>query len=216
MEGSVEAYIKSARAKGVDDQEITQELSKAGCTHDAIQEALFRGNANNLPPPPPPASTNHIETMWDSFENILMFISLYVLSTSLTLLLHIFVDKWLPNVSDTSRSYYRYGSDFSSIQIRIYSAALLVSFPLFAFFFSDVTHRTLKFPYMKLLRSRRILTYITLTITFLVVLSNIIGLIYGLLGGNVSLNFLIKFFITIIIYGVIFAYFLIQVRGDKK
>src|SRR3989344_1672000 len=73
-----------------------------------------------------PSST----TMWDAFEHVLMFISLYVLSTSIALTLYFFADKWFPGV--TNESYYRSPglNDLQSNLLRGYLAALIVSFPL--------------------------------------------------------------------------------------
>ncbi len=178
-------------------------------------------NASQVSTPAGVASTQPIvktssTTMWDAFEHILMFISLYVMATSIALTLYFFADKWFPGV--TAESYYRSSSwnDLKLNLLRGYLAALIVSFPLFAYFFLHITKRTMLNPAMRSIKSRKTLIYITLIVAFIIMLVNIVSTVYNLLSGNITLNFVLHLLITLSVTGVIFVYYLYQVREDRK
>lgn len=152
-------------------------------------------------------------SMWDAFEHILLFISLYVFVTSLALLIHYLVDKWVPRFPGSR--YLSYSSVGNTV-LRGYLSAILVSYPLFVFFFLRITKRTFKNPELRKIKPRKTLIYLTLIITFIVSLINIISIVYSFLGGNVTGNFLAHFFVTFLISGIIFAYYLFQVREDRN
>jgi hypothetical protein len=216
----VQEFLSSARKKGLPDDEIENKLQASGWTKEQAH-VLLHPDSDELVAPPPPGSNSslHLSTYsddvsaWDTFEHVLLFISLYIFSTSLVNVLHALVDSWMPPISLTSGLY---TTDWwTHTRLTIFGASLLVSFPFFAFFFSDVARRTLKNPHIKQLRSRKNLTYITLVIAFLVVMYNIIWLVYNLLSGNVSENFLINLATTLVVFGVIFLYYLLQVKSDR-
>lgn len=153
-------------------------------------------------------------SMWDSFQHILLFISLYVMATSFALLLHFFIDKYVPGTLTMSLSIY--SGLYGITLVRTELAALIVSFPLYTFFFLMIAKRTLTEPAIKSLKSRKFLIYLTLIVTFITVLINIISIVLSLLNGNVSLNFLLHFIDTVTISGIIFGYYLYQVREDRR
>ena len=218
----VQEFLKTARKKGLSDEEIGNKLKASGWSAQQIQE-LLHPEKDDLVAPPPPNGTQaplHLATYsddvsaWDTFEHVLLFISLYIFSTSLVNVLHALVDTWMPPISLTTRLLAN--DSWTHTRLTIFGAALLVSFPFFAFFFSDVARRTLKNPHIRQLRARKNLIYITLVIAFLVMLYNIIWLVYNMLSGNITTNFLINFATTIVIFGSMFLYYLLQVKVGKS
>ncbi len=153
-------------------------------------------------------------SLWEGFEHILLFISLGVMATSLGLILHFFVDKWYPGTPTGIASYIGSALLYQAPLLRGYLAGLIVSYPLFSFFFLRTVNRIRKNPELKHLHSRKILIYATLVITFLIVIINTISLVYGFLGGNVTYNFVLHFLVTVGISGIIFGYYLNEVRGE--
>lgn len=205
-------YITQARSTNLSDAVIKENLLKAGW-QEADVVASLTPVAPGIPVPTP---DNKVEnpgsgTMWDSFQHILLFISLYVMATSIALIIHDFIDRFMPGI----RTGYNFGYSSSGL-LQGETAALIVSFPLFAFFFSIITKRTQANPATRNLRWRKFLIYLTLIITFIIVLANVISLVYSLLGGNVTLNFFLHFLDTITVSGVVFAYYLGQVKEDRK
>jgi len=81
---------------------------------------------NTIPVPTPISNSQSVSeksssTMWDAFEHILMFISLYVMATAIVLVLNFFIDKWFPGVSDQSYSrVYSTANDFRLVLLRGY------------------------------------------------------------------------------------------------
>lgn len=166
----------------------------------------------------PPTSSQSPSTMWNAFEHILLFVTLYVAATSTGLLLHFFVDKWFPNATFLGNQY-TYQASLESIEhqlIRGYLAALIVSYPLFVALFLYTSKRIIQNPPLRSSKSRRFLIYVTLILTFVIVLSNIISIVFGLLNGNVSLNFIMHFLVTVGISGLIFGYYFNQIKEDRK
>lgn len=160
----------------------------------------------------PTITQNSQHNLWETFERLLLFISMGVLVISLALILHSFVDKWVPKTNQS----FDYFSSFNASVMRGYIAAIIVSYPLFSFFFLRISKRIEKNTYIQDMRSRKLLIYITLIITFIILLFNIIQIIYGFLNGNVTMNFVFHFLVSVIISAVIFSYYLYQVRGDRK
>lgn len=207
------AYIKQARSRDLSDRTIRENLRDNGWNDSQINDAMQQ----DLPVPVAPGKEPHhlkhkgSTTMWDAFEHILLFISMYVLAISFGVALSIFADYWVPAPADFSR-------DLDSVTrgfLRATLAALIVSYPLFSFFFLRISKRTKQNPIIRTLIARKILIYATLVVTFVIVIGNTIGLIFSFLDGNISLNFLLNFGIIVSISSMIFVYYLNQVREDR-
>lgn len=153
--------------------------------------------------------------MWDAFEHVLMFISMYVFASSSSMLLHTFVDTWLPDVTTTNSMYNSY-NDLGSVLTRAYLSAIIVSFPIFAFLFLRITKHTKLNPTIRSLKLRKSLIYITLTVTFIILIWKLINTVYTMLSGNIGVNFLLHFVITVSVSGLIFAYYFLQVKEDRQ
>jgi hypothetical protein len=212
-------YVKKARKEHLTDADIKRDLRTAGWLDRDIDAAL-RDNPL-IKPPAPPENYHGIAsgglaavsspTMWDAFEHVLMFISLYVLAISLALTFHLFINRWVPGIPEG----YRMNPNADVSELRGYMAALIVSFPLFSFFFLRITGRTLKNPLIRALGARKFLIYATLVVTFIIVTGSIISIIYNFLNGNVNMNFFLHFVVTTAISSIVFAYYLQQVKEDR-
>lgn len=210
----IHSYIETSREQGLSDTDIKRTLLEAGWTEDQVKP-LFHSAPVPLPPPAPPKSgLKGGTTMWDAFQHVIMFISLYVYASSFGTLVHNFVDKWLEK---TPSGYDGYGfSDFNDYIVRMATAALIVSFPIFAYLFITLHKKTIENPAFRAISARKKLIYITLVITFIIGIFEIGRTIYTLLGGNTTLNFLAHFVVNITIVGVIFGYYLNEVKEDRK
>jgi len=218
MNMDLKNFITKQRANGLSQDQIKSNLLSIGWDRDQVETALRTTPPEQeaIPKPPstpaetPAHSSAQAPGMWDSFQHILMFISMAVLAISLALTLHLYIDKWMPGVTPSYSSSY-----YSTSEVIAYMAAMIVSFPLFAFFFLKVTKRTQANPSIRNLRSRKFLIYATLVITFLVVMAVIVHAVYGLLIGNFSLNFFLHFLTTVGVSSLIFVYYLTQVKEDR-
>jgi hypothetical protein len=218
----IDKYISTAREKDMTDDQIKKALVDAGWDGAQVDQLISKTKEDLPPPPPPPVSTSdHTPAKkmppgayaWYAFEHILMFISLAVLAISISLILNYFVDRYFPRVVVDR---YDYGYSGQDSALRGYLSALIVSLPLFSFLFLDITRRTLAHPELRNHIVRKILIYLTLVVTFVMMLGYVIAAVYTFLGGNVSVNFLMHLLVTFATAGSIFAYYLSQVKGDRK
>jgi hypothetical protein len=219
MSAELKTYIEKARGKKINDEQINNSLIAAGWPAEQVTAALASDSDLLVPPPPP--SVAHVG-MWTGFLYILFFISLYVLAAAISGILTIWVDKAIPTVIDTSNSssfdlfsFFTDNFDTPSV-IRGYIAAIIVSFPLFVALALVLKKQLVTQLLVKNLRSRKILIYITLVGTFLILLGNIITTCYEFLSGTVTGNGLGHLGVTLLIVGAIFAYFIGEVKNDRK
>lgn len=204
-------FINAARQKGQSDEFILQKLTFAGWDQKTVMSALIE---DDVPRPDKPTS-KYAHTFWDAFEHILLFISLYVVAISFSMILHTFVDQYLP--ATTADDYYRYNDNsWRNSETNGYLSALLVAFPIFALLFRRITRRTLQNQSLRREIARRILTYGTLVGTFLILLYKASTTVYTLLMGNLTLNFILHFIITTTVSGLIFAYYFNEVKEDRQ
>lgn len=207
-------YIETLRSRGKTDGQIRTALLGAGWDEKTVNQALS-GDADIPPPPPPPGRSGGQIGMWEGFEHVLMFLSLYTMAMALGLLLHQFVDVWSPAPDITSGSYGAIQRSLSGYIIRGSIATLVVSFPLFAYFYLDIIRRIIKNPQIKNLRSRKFFIYLTLVGTFIITVSKTIQTVLTFLDGNISLNFLLHLVVTVSIALLIFFRFLVEVLDDR-
>ena len=205
----LEKYIATARAQNATNDQIKQQLVQGGWVESEVSEALNPqpSGAPNLPPPPVPRFG-----MWVAFQYIILFISLYISATALGGLLHTAVDR----IFQDRINQYDYGSTINSYLLNVYLAFLIVGFPIFAYLFITLKRQTIKKPAVKNITSRKILIYITLVGTFLIMVGHLIGTIMSFLNGSIALSSIFHLGVTFLIAGTIFVYLLLAVKEDRK
>ncbi len=209
----LEKYIASSREQNIGDEEIKSHLIKAGWSEGEVLEALnpIPTVAPNIPPPPVPRVG-----MWVGFEYVILFIALYISATSIGGILHYAVDKYIPDVLKSSDIGAYVGATFSDILLKGYLAALIVAFPIFALLFVLLKKEVINKPVVKSLRARKLLFYITLVGTFLIMIWHLITTIFGFLNGVTSVNSVAHLAVTFLVAGSIFVYLLVEVKEDRK
>jgi hypothetical protein len=162
------------------------------------------------PPVMNPSISHHDEeTMWSSFQNVLTFIALAVFAGAIYYLWITFINSWVPVVGNGYSGY------VSSYGINNSIAALLVSGPVFISLFFITNKKYSADPQMKKSPSKKLLNYITLIITFIILLSQTIFAITTTLNDKFTLNYGCQILLTFAITGTIFAYYLYEVRIEK-
>lgn len=210
-------YIKKSKQQKISEEEIKNQLLKTGWLEKDIQKVL--NIANNTQPPLPPVPPPHKSTtltsdfgIWITFANILLFISLYVMTISLGTLLNRSVDIWIPPAIQSTYPV----STFYDYTIKMSLATLIVSWPFFSILFLYITKKTTENPIIRNIRSRKLLIYLTLIVTFVIVLANLIGTVFSFLNGSVTANFLAHFSVNAGISSIVFIYLFNQVKHDRK
>lgn len=210
VNSELEKYITEAKEKGASNEIIKSELLKHDWSEVEVTEALNpKGKSVNLPSPPVPRFG-----MWVSFQYIILFICLYVSATSLGGILHNGVDKYIQdNLDKTINGFSRYSNDFF---LQGYLAGIIVTFPIFIVLFLILKRQIVIKPAIRNLRTRKLLIYATLVITFIFMVAHLITTIYGFLGGNATLRAPAHLGVTLLVAGSIFIYLLNEVREDRK
>lgn len=212
MPDNLNIYIEEARAKKIPDVKIKETLLSAGWNEDQVNTSLNPKAVDPLLPPPPPPPTAHIG-MWTGFLYILFFISLYVLATSISGIFHQWIDTVIPNTKDNLDAYTQ---GYTKYLMQGFVAAIIVSYPIFLTLAIILKKQLVKNPAVRDLRSRKLLIYITLISTFLIMICHVIATIYSYLGGTLTDNALSHLGITFLIAGSIFLYFITEVKYDRK
>lgn len=205
----LEKYIATARAQNATNDQIKQQLVQSGWVESEVSEALNPqpSGAPNLPPPPVPRFG-----MWVAFQYIILFISLYISATALGGLLHTAVDR----IFQDRINQYSYGSTINSYLLNFYLAFLIVGFPIFAYLFITLKRQVIKKPAIKNITSRKVLIYITLVGTFLIMVGHLIVTLISFLSGSIALSSIFHLGVTFLIAGSIFGYLLLAVKEDRK
>lgn len=202
------SYISSLRSKNINNQIIKEKLVGSGWPENEILAALSPQNTvNDVPPPPVP----HFG-MWVAFEYIILFITLYIWATSFGGILHYAVDKNIKDPIDNLSFY----SSLSTGIMTGYLSGLIVAFPIFAVLFLILKRQVREKPAVKNLRVRKVLIYLTLLGTFLLMIGHIIITFWGFLSAATTLRSFMHLLVTLVVAGSIFIYFLIEVWGDRK
>jgi len=79
-------------------------------------------------------------------------------------------------------------------------------------FFFTLNSHVAKKPAIRNIRIRKQLIYITLVVTFLIMLGHIVATIYGFLDGKTTLNSLGHLAVTLLVAGSIFGYLLMKAK----
>lgn len=151
------------------------------------------------------------ETMWTTFRHVLSYISLAFFAGSLLSLWNIIINHFFPSYDDLS---YIYGG-FDEFQLYYSISTLIVSAPLFIFLFYD-THKQTPQSFTSKHRSQITLTYITLIITFTILIVQTITAINSAMMGAFTLNFGLHLLATFLVNGIVFAYYLYEVKLNNN
>lgn len=204
-------YISTLKSQNVADSDIKAQLLKAGWSESEVNDALAPHNSSaiNLPPPPVP----HFG-MWVAFQYIMLFICLYVSFSALGGILYHGVDQIFPDRLDNTDYYY--DSGWQDGLLKGYIAGILVTFPIFASLFLVLKKQAIQRPAVKNLKARKFLIYLTMIVTFIIMIGHLITTIFGFLNGTTTNRSLGYLAVTFLIAGTVFTYLLFEVKEDRK
>ena len=207
----LQKYIIDLKAKNIPLETIKSQLISSGWGSSDVERAINETSAptiSTLPPPPVP----HF-SMWITFEYLILFISMYVSFTALGGILHFGVDRIMPAPLDNSYSSYRY---FSTALLTGYMASIIITFPIFFGLLLHLSSMLEKNQAIRNIKSRKILIYITLVVTFIYMITQLIMTVYSFFQGNSTLNTFMHLIVNLLVAGSIFVYLLYGIRGDRK
>lgn len=153
----------------------------------------------------------------DFFLHFGAFGALYLSAVAIVTLLFRMINYAFPDALNERYSYYY--SDPYSGPMRFAIASLIILVPIFLYLMRVIQCEARTAPERYSLQIRRWLTYITLFVAGTTIVGDLITLLYSFLGGELATTFLLKVLVLFAITGVIFWYFLLDIRGywqDKE
>ncbi|HKV73500.1 MAG TPA: DUF5671 domain-containing protein [Gemmatimonadales bacterium] len=199
-------FVQASLARGLPRADIEAALLKAGWEKEQVKAGL--GSFAEVEfPVPVPRPVPYLSAR-EAFLYLLLFSTLYLCAWNLGNVGFQLVNIHVPDPADTSY----YGSARDSIRWSL--AAIIVSFPVF-FWMSSLTNRELHAdPTKRASRVRRWLTYLTLFLAAVIIISVLIDHVDKLLSGELSRRILVKGLIAVGIAGTLFVYYLKDLRAD--
>ena len=208
MASELESFVREALMKGASKDRIAATLGEAGWSSEQVSRALlaYADTAFVVPVPRPRATLSARE----AFFYLVLFASLYTAAWSLGDLLFEMLNRALPDAADPA-----YMATRLDESMRWSTASLIIALPLYLWIARLLAREVTRDPLARLSPVRRWLTYLTLFLASIALVSDMITLVYHLLGGEITLRFLLKVLVVAAIAGSIFGYYLSDLRRGE-
>ena len=208
MDEDLARFVDHAREKGMDLPGIRLLLLSAGWKEKQIA-AAFSERALDLPVPEPPVGSS----ARDTFFHMLAFTALYTWVISLILLCFQYINLAFPDPAWEGTYYSR---ERIESNIRAALAALVVAFPVFLVVWRHLLKEIYSNPEKAKSPVRRWLTYGSLFVGAVTLLSDVIALVYRLFEGELTTRFLLKVVVLALITGTAFVYLALTLRSVSE
>lgn len=206
---TIQEFVKEALLRGESRDRIRQVLLKANWQEDEISNALDA--YADIPFSIPIPKRKPYVSAQEAFMYLLLFLTLYVSAISFGTLLFQFINHWLPNVLQDG-----YQQSYQLSTIRQSTASIIIAYPLFLWITKKLRDAINKDPEKRASKIRKWLTYITLFITAGIIIGDLIALVFSLLSGDLTLRFTLKVLTVGGIAGLIFGYYLWDMKRDHE
>jgi hypothetical protein len=169
--------------------------------------AAYGEVAFELPVPRPKPSTSAQE----AFLYLVLFTTLLLSAYNLGAVVFEFIDRAFPDPAAAVAD-----DEWKAERLRWSLSTLIVAFPVFAFVSYLVSRAILQDPIKRASGIRKWLTYATLFVAASVLIGDVTTLVYNLLSGELTVRFILKVVTVALIAGVVFAYYLYDLRKEEK
>jgi hypothetical protein len=201
-------FIEHARQKGMDYTTISLLLRSAGWKDKEIAEALA---AHDLTMPVPERAG--VGSARDAFFHLLAFTALYAWAISLICLVFTYIEFAFPDPA-TRTSTYALEASLSSIRASL--ATLIVSYPLFLLVWGFLLREVRLFPEKAKSGVRRWLSFLSLFVGAVTILTDVIVVVYYLVEGDLTVRFLLKVLALLGITAGLFVYLALVLRSEAE
>jgi hypothetical protein len=209
MTPNINEFVHEALSRNISRKEIGEALLKAGWQQDEIASALAA--YTDIPFAIPVPKRKPYASAQEAFMYLLLFLTLYVSAISLGTLLFQLINMWLP---DALTDMYSGTSRLNAL--RQSAAALIIAYPIFMWMTVMLRKGIRKDPEKRASKIRKWLTYITLFLAAGTIIGDLIALVNNLLNGDLTLRFMLKILTIAAIAGLIFGYYLWDMKRDKE
>lgn len=196
------AFLRSAKEQNISDEFAVALLRQNGWPERRIYRAYSAFYAERIGTPLP-KRRQAAENARDAFYYLLNFITLGFWTVALGQIFFRLIAYWLP---DPAASTTYYGSLRDDIAWQV--AIVIVAFPTFVYVHSLIQRELRKRSDLYESAVRRWLTYLTLVIAAIIVLTDAAWVIEALIRGELTLRFILDSLVLLIIGGGVFVYYL--------
>jgi hypothetical protein len=203
----LDQFVRDALLRGCSRASIEKALMEAGWAPEQTQAALAAyAESDFLVPVPRPRPYLSAR---EAFLYMVMFTTLYLSAYHLGALLFELINRSFPDLATP----YANGNNHN---IRWSVATIIIAFPVFVLLSAKIG-RDLKQQAIKRQSAvRRWLTYLTLFVAAIVLITDLITLVDNLLGGEITTRFVLKVIVAGVIASVVFGYYLRDLRRDER
>lgn len=205
-------FVKSALAAGIDREKIKSALLQAGWAEDEVESALQQYAEVEFPVPVP--KPRRSGTAKEAFLYLATFVTLYMTAISLGIVLTGLVGFLVPDRVHDPYS----GSDWQVEAILAAVANIIVALPIFVFLSRSHIKRYPTDPDRRRSVVRRWLTYMTMFVSFTVVLGVLAMTVFNVLTGELALRFVLNVLIVVAISVTVFLFYRWELRlgGEEE
>lgn len=144
------------------------------------------------------------------FLHLFAIIMLYISTANFLTLIFQYINILLPD----KLSQLGYQTSYHSDLIRFAISSIIIVFPALIFISWLLNKNYKKEPATREMKSRKWLIYFTLFLAGLVIVGDLISIIWNFLGGEISFRFILKSLSVLFTSGLIFGYYLWDVRRE--
>ena len=207
MASELHSFVRDALAAGQPKPEITKALQAAGWQTDEISAAV--GSFADVPFPIPVPRRKPYLSARETFIYLVLFTCLYLSAYNFGALLFQFIERAFP---DALQYYY----EANSSAIRMAVSSLIVAFPIYIWLTRLTLDGIRRDPDKKASKIRKWLTYLTLFVAAGIIIGDLIAINLNLLGGELTVRFALKVLTVLLIAGLVFGYYLWDLRTEEK
>ncbi|HAV62804.1 MAG TPA: hypothetical protein DCY13_10605, partial [Verrucomicrobiales bacterium] len=206
MNQTLTDFVRDALLRGVPRSEIARALETGGWSAKEIQGALDAFADTDLPVPVPRKRVS--SSAKEAFVYLVLFSSLYTAAFAFGSMLFDLINLTLPLPGELAAIWIH--------SLRIGIASVVVAFPIFLFMTWQIGRETERNPGQRISPIRRWLTYLTLFVAAIAIVSDLIVLIVTLLEGDLTLRFALKAAVVGLLAGGAFVHYLRDLRRDEQ
>jgi hypothetical protein len=205
MNSTLSDFVCQALAQNVSREKIAESLHKGGWTSKEINTALDAFVESDMPVPVPRKRVSGSPK--ETFIFLMLFATLYAAAFQLGSILFDLINLSLPQPGEFAQH--------SIVSLRYGIAFILTAFPIFLFMLHVTARENLQNPGQRISPARRWLTYLTLFIASITIITDLISLIVQFLEGDLTLRFGLKVLVVAILAGCAFIHYLRDLRRDE-
>lgn len=199
-------FVRTCLARGISRPDISRELVAAGWSDREVSLALDAFAESPLAVPVPRKRVS--SSPRDAFLHLVAMVSLYNAAFAVGAVLFVLIARWLPLPLDREFA--------GKSTLRWAVATLIVSLPILFLVHRTIARDVLRNPIARLTPVYRLLAYLTLLVTALVMAGDLVCVVIWFLQGDATLRFLLRAAVVLLIAGGVYLWYASDLRREES